>query len=201
MRDIKYVWTFLIGFFFWGTVFAQPAISEAKYRIRALGMNIGEFTVNQTKLDNEISIDAVTDIEVRIVLSYKVKYTQQSHYQGGDLLKYRVQTLKNGSMNSDTQLKRMDEAYLLIKDGDSTWVNQNITYSGSLLYFNEPKQDSLMYNERSGEMKSIRATADNTYVITDRKGRRTNEYRYKDGILESAVLEHPIAKIYMDRSH
>lgn len=200
MRDTKYVWTFLIGFFFWGTVFAQPAISEAKYRIRALGMNIGEFTVNQTKLDNEISIDAVTDIEIRIVFSYMVKYTQQSHYQNGNLLKYRVQTLKNGSINSDTQLKRMDEAYLLIKDGDSTWVNKNITYSGSLLYFNEPKQDSLMYNERNGEMKSIQYIAENTYAITDRKGRRTNEYRYKDGVLETAILEHPIATIYMERT-
>ncbi|WP_157624849.1 DUF6134 family protein [Sunxiuqinia dokdonensis] len=198
---MKYILILLSLILYGEGVFAKPVRDAAKYQIRVLGMNVGEFAVTQELVDGDLSVEAVTDIEVKIIFTYKVRYTQQSHYQNGNLSKYRVQTLKNGSINSDTQLKRMDEAYLLIKDGDSTLVHENITYSGSLLYFNEPKQDSLMYNERNGEMKSIRATADNTYVITDRKGRRTNEYHYKDGILETAILEHPIATIYMERSH
>ncbi len=201
MKQTKFILILLIVILYGGDVSAKAVNNTAKYQIRVLGMHVGEFTVSQKSVDGDLSVEAVTDIEVKIIFRYKVKYIQQSHYQQGNLLEYHVQTIKNENINSDTRLLKKDEGYLLIKDGDSTLVHENITYSGSLLYFNEPRGVSHIYNERSGEMKSIQCNAENTYVITDEKGRRTNEYRYKDGILDSTVLEHPIAKIYLVRSH
>jgi hypothetical protein len=200
MKYTKYVWGLLIVFFFSPSVFAQSTDRTAKYHIRVLGMNIGEFTVNQKTMDKDISIQAITDVEVKIIFTYKVKYIQQSLYRQGSLWNSRVQTIKNGKVNSDIRLEKQGETYLLINDGDTTLIRDNITYSGSLLYFNEPSQVSYIYKERSGEKKPIKCIADHTYRITNGKDSRTNEYEYKDGMLVRAALIHPLAVIHLERS-
>ncbi|MGV8093017.1 MAG: DUF6134 family protein [Mangrovibacterium sp.] len=200
MKYTKYAWGLLIVFFFSPSVSAQSTDCTAKYHIRVLGMNIGEFTVNQKTVDKDISIQAITDVEVKIIFTYRVKYIQQSLYRQGSLWNSQVQTIKNGKVNSDIRLEKQGETYLLINDGDTTLIHDNITYSGSLLYFNEPKQVSYLYKERTGEKKPVKRIADHTYVITNEKDSKTNEYEYKDGILVRAALIHPLAVIHLERS-
>jgi hypothetical protein len=200
MKYTKYGLGLLIVFLFIASVSAQSTDRTAKYRIRVLGMNIGEYTVTQKTMNGDISIEAITDVEVKIIFTYRVRYVQHSLYRHGSLWSCHVQTIKNGKVNSDMQLEKQGEAYLLLEDGDSTFIHDNITYSGSLLYFNEPKEVSDIYNERSGEKKPLKCVADHTYIITDEKDNKTNEYHYKDGILVRAELMHPLATIHLERS-
>ena len=183
-------------------VSANGQITEqnAKYQVNVWGMDIGEFSVKQEKgQDGALKVEAVTDVKVKLLFNYQVKYTQQSCYKNGNLLSFHVQTIKNGEVNSDTRLEKTWGGYLLIKDGDSTYVHENITYSGSLLYFNEPSGISSIYKERSGETQQIKCVDRHTYVITDEKDKKTNEYKYKGGILNQAALIHPIATIHLER--
>lgn len=200
MIDIKCTLGLVIGFFLTASALALPADQFAKYHIRVLGMTVGELTVTQKTMDEgAISIEAVTDVEVKLIFTYRVKYIQHSSYRDGYLQKYHIQTLKNGKMNSDTRLEKTGDAYLLIKDGDSTYVHDEITYSGSLLYFNEPRDIPHIYNERKGENKPINSIDKHTYIITDEKDRKTNEYQYEGGILDLATLIHPLATIRLER--
>lgn len=201
-RKLKYIQCSL-GLFFLYLFFipasAQPARQIAKYRLHVLGMNIGEYMVTQETRDDEINIKAITDVEVKIVFTYRVKYIQHSIYRDGSLWSCHVQTIKNGKINSDLHMEKRGEAYLRVEDGDSTMVHDKITYSGSMLYFNEPKTVSMMYNERSGESKLLKRGADHTYLITDEKNNKTNEYHYQDGVLTCAELKHSLAVIHLER--
>jgi hypothetical protein len=199
MKYTKYVWGFLITSLFFASVSAQSTNYTAKYRIRVLGMNIGEFTVNQKTEDGDISVEAITDVEVKIIFTYRVKYIQQSLYKDGNLWNSHVKTIKNGKVHSDIQLKKQGETYLLTSERDSVTIHDSITYSGSLLYFNEPKQVSYLYKERNGEKNHIKCIAEHTYALMDGKNKKANEYEYKNGILNRAALIHPIATIYMER--
>ena len=199
MKYTKYGLGLLIVFLFMASVSAQSTQRTAKYHIRVLGMNIGEYTVTQETKDGDISIKAITDVEVKIIFTYRVKYVQHSLYRNGNLWSCHVQTIKNGKVNSDMRLEKQGELYLLVEDGDSTVIHDHITYSGSLLYFNEPKKVDIMYNERNGEKKTLKCIADHTYVITDEKNNKTNEYHYKDGVLTRAELKHPLAVIHLER--
>ncbi len=178
----------------------HAADRTAKYSIRVLGMNIGQFTVNQKDVDEDIRIEAVTDVEVKIIFTYRVKFIQHSVYRKGLLWSSHVQTVKNGKVNSDMKLQRKDGLYELNEDGKTSVVHGNITYSGSLLYFNEPKNISVMYNERNGEKKPLKAIAEHIYIITDDKNKKTNEYEYENGVLARAELIHPMATIRLERS-
>lgn len=198
---MKYILIILTAFFLASVpVFSQPESQTIKYNIRVMGINIGELTVKQQKTGNDIVIDVVTDVKVKIIFTYQVKFLQHSLYRDGSLMNSHVQTVKNGNINSDTKLTRDGDAYILVKDGDSTLVHEKITYSGSLLYFNEPKQVSLIYKEISGNKSYIKYIENQTYVVTDEKGRVTNRYVYEKGILDRAEIKHTLATIYMERS-
>lgn len=67
-----------------------------------------------------------------------LKYVQHTVYSKGILQSSRVETYKNGNLNSSSLLKHQNKSYLLIADGDTTTINDSIEYSGSLIYFNEP---------------------------------------------------------------
>ncbi|MCK3683143.1 DUF6134 family protein [Maribellus sp. YY47] len=195
---MKYLAGLLFVILWINSSFAQEEQS-ARYNIWVFGMNIGEFSVTQKEKNGNIDIQAVTDVEVKLIVPYRVKFIQNSAYKQGSLANFHVQTLKNGKINSDTRLEREGNAYVLVKDGDSTVVNENITFSGSLLYFNEPKGISKIFKERSGEVQKIEKIADHSYLITDEKNKKAHEYSYKDGILQQAELKHPLATIYLKR--
>lgn len=199
MKHTKLIWGLLAVFFFLAPASAHPAEHTAKYRIRVLGMNIGEFLVTQKTSKEEISIKAVTDVKVKIIFTYRIKYVQETLHRNGSLWESHVQAIKDGKVNSDALLKKQGDSYLLVKDEDSTVIYDNICYSGSLLYFNEPSKVSSMYKERTGEKSNMKRIADHTYAMTNEKGHITNEYEYKDGVLERAALKHPLATIYLER--
>jgi len=194
---MKYLAGLLFVFFLIHSAFAQE--QNIRYNIWVMGMNIGELSVTQSGENGNLDIHAVTDVEVKLIVPYRVKFIQNSTYKDGSLANFHVQTLKNGKINSDTKLEKNGNAYVLVKDGDSTMVNENITFSGSLLYFNEPEGISQVFKERSGEVQKIEKVADHSYLISDEKNRKAHEYSYKDGILQQAELKHPLATIYLKR--
>jgi len=186
-------------FLFAVPVFSQPEDQIVTYRIRVMGMNVGELTVKQQTFGNEILVEAVTDVEVKIIFTYRVKYLQNCHYRDGALVNSHLQTVRNDKVNSDTKLTKTADGYLLEADGDSKLIHDSITYSGSLLYFTEPKQVSCMYIELNGEKNAVKCVEDHTYVVLDKKGREKNKYVYQDGVLERAELKHTLATIHVER--
>ena len=91
------------------------------------------------------------------------------------------------------------DAYLLVVDGDTTVINDLITYSGSMLYFNEPQGVERWYKERTAEMRQITTLSEHTYVVNDEKKRELNRYVYKDGILEYAKMRHALGMLELKR--
>ena len=201
MKRKIYIWLLLVGFICISTVFAsaQPTDRTLKYDVHALGMKIGELTVNEHISGDKVIVEAITNVDVKIIFNYRVKYFQRSIYHNGELISSHLQTMKNGEVHSDTWLKKDSSDYLLIKEGDSTIIHDKIFYSGSLLYFNEPLHTSTIYMEINGEKDRIKQTADHIYVITDNNNREKNKYTYKNGILQKSEIKHALATIYVER--
>lgn len=178
---------------------AQHDIKLLKYNVKALGKNVGEFTVSQNTNDEGIlNIESVTDIKIRMLVSYHVKYTLQSTHKNGILIQSHLQTTKNNKLNSDTWLIADANNYIRIKDQDTTIINNQITYTGNLLYFNEPNNIKHVYKEKSGEKRLIKPIGDHMYALVNSNGDTTHEYTYKDGIMVNATIKNSIADIYLE---
>jgi hypothetical protein len=164
-----------------------------------LGANIGEFSVRQTGENGQVNIEAITDVNVNLLIFYRVKYVQHTVYNQSILQSSRVETYKNGKLNSTIRLKLQNDSYLLVADGDTTIINDSIAYSGSLIYFNEPTRIKKIYKERSAEMQQINSVSEHTYVIKDENEKELNRYFYEGGILQYAQMKHSMGTIELKR--
>ena len=191
-RNIKTILCLLLGIIFFTSVSAKPKELTTKYSIHMLGANIGEFAVSQTNINGIINIDAITEVKINLLFSYRIKYVQKTVYNQGVLQNAHVETYKNGKLNSTMQMKFENGAYLRVVDGDTTIINDSITYSGSLLYFNEPNEAKSIFNERNSEMRQITPMSEHAYIIKDEKDREINRYYYEDGILRYAKMRHAL---------
>lgn len=170
-----------------------------KYNVRALGMDVGVLSVTEQVNDQDIIIEAVTDVKVRIVFTFRVQYIQKSLYREGKLHRSSLHTYKKGRLNSSTELISRGNGYTLIKDGDTSFVNSSIEYSGSLLYFHEPANIEELYYEISGEKKPLQQLGNNKYMVIDPKNKRESHYEYEGGILQRSSVEHGLTTIYTER--
>jgi len=198
-RIIKYLLCFALGFLFVTNVSATPNKLTTRYNMYLLNANIGEFSVTQTKENGNVKIEAITDVNINLLFSYRIKYVQNTVYEQGVLQSSHVETYKNGKLNSNMRLKLQNNSYLLVLDNDTTVINESITYSGSLLYFNEPDGIKKIYKERSSEMKKINPVDEHVYSIRDEKDREINRYFYENGILQYAKMHHPLGTMELKR--
>ena len=194
-RYLKYIICLLLGFVVFNSVSASPVVLTSKYKIYILGANVGEFSVAQTNNNGNINIDAITEIKINLLFSYRIKYVQNTVYNQGVLQNAQVETYKNGKLNSTMFMKLEKGSYMLVINGDTSIINDSITYSGSLIYFNEPQVAKSIFKERNAEIRQISPESEHTYIIKDEKGREINKYFYENGILQYATLRHALGNV------
>ncbi len=197
--DFKTILVLLLGILFFTSVSAKTEKLTTKYNIQMLGVSIGEFSVTQTSKNGNVNIEAITDVKVNLLFSYRIKYVQRTVYKQGILQSSHVETYKNGQLNSTIWLKREKGSYLLISEKDTSVIHDLIRYSGSLIYFNEPKGIKKIYKERSAEMRPLEAVGEHIYIIKDKKERELNRYFYENGILQSAKMRHTLGSLELNQ--
>jgi hypothetical protein len=197
--NIKYLLCLALGFLFTINVLANPNKLTARYNMYLLSVSIGEFSVTQTSENGNVIIEAITDVNINLLFSYRIQYIQNAVYNQGILQSSHIATYKNGKLNSNMWLKLQNNSYLLVTDNDTTIINDSITFSGSLIYFNEPVGVKNIYKERSAEMRQLTSVSNHTYIIRDKKDREINRYYYEDGILQYAEMRHALGTIELNR--
>jgi hypothetical protein len=196
---LKYLLVLLLGIFSFTSITAKPKELATKYSIKMFGASIGEFSVIQASENGIVNIEAITDVKISLLFSYRIKYVQNTVYNMGILQSSHVDIYKNGKLNSTIRLTLEKDSYLLITERDTSVIPDLIEYSGSLVYFNEPQGIKNIYKERSAEMRTLEAVSEHTYIIKDEKERELNRYVYQHGILQSAKMRHAMGTVELNR--
>lgn len=185
-------------------LFSLSALSkdfEAGYNMFMLGKSIGNFSVTQNNNNGRIEIKAITEVDISMLLTYRVKYVQHTIYDNGILQSSQVKTYKSGKLNSEMSMQLQNNSYLLVVDGDTSFVDAPITYSGSMVYFNEPIGITSIYKERTAEKNTLVSAGEHTYVVNNKKGKETNRYSYENGILQHATMKSTWGTIKMEKKN
>jgi hypothetical protein len=178
---------------------AQADFQTAKFNIRALGIDLGEMTVTQVSEGEEVIVEATSEVEVNFIFTFEVRYVQYCKYRSGELLESSLKTYKKGEVNSDTRLTKVKDGYVLEKDGEVTVINDRITYSGSMLYFNEPKDVDSMYIEMSGAKDQVKHIGAHVYEVLDTESGRKRTYEYEGGKLVKTEIHYRLATIRTEK--
>jgi len=177
---------------------AQNKIKSAIYDIHAMGMDVGTITVNQEINGDKVFVEAISEVEVRIIFKIKMKYIQTCMYLNGVLQESLLNIYKKDKVNSTTRLTKKGEGYTLDKDGEISYVKDVINFSGSLLWFHEPQDGTEMYFEINGKKTVVKDVGDHEYSITDPHNGNKNEYTFKNDILKQAIIKHTMANVYLN---
>jgi hypothetical protein len=198
MKIYKQLITLICILFFTGYIGnAQNKINKSVYNIRAMGMDVGTISVKQESHNGKIKVEAISEVEVRIVFKIKMKYIQTCTYVNGVLQESLLEMYKKGEVDSTTRLTKKGNGYVLNKDGEVSYVSDIIRFSGSLLWYHEPKVGVPMYFEISGEKTAVEELKPHEYLITDPHNGNKNEYFYKNNMLKEAVIKHTMANVYL----
>jgi len=150
----KILFIALIAMFFVNNTFTQVR----KYTIIANGQNMGVLTAVQTMgsdappkeasgdaaaapvlAKNEKKIDVFSQFDIHLFIPVHVKYNLSCKYINGDLVESSVETYKDDDLHSSTKGEKMDGTSQSVRNGDESTYDGEITYSGAMLYFKEPK--------------------------------------------------------------
>ena len=183
--------------FFSSFCVVQSQNKTAVYDIRAMGMDVGTITVHEELKGEDLFVKATSEVEVRLIFKIRAKYVQSSRYRNGILQESLLKTYKRDKVNSTTQLTINENGYTLNKDGKLSQIDDVINYSGSSLWFHEPKEGMAMYFEISGEKAAVKLISAHKYSIRYPNNGNKNEYTFNKGLLKNAVIKHSIANVYL----
>jgi hypothetical protein len=164
-----------------------------------MGIDVGELRVEEKQIGNDLFIQALTDVEVRILFRFRVQYVQHAHYSSGELVRSSLKTYRKEKLNSSVELIRTDVGYLLIDGADTSVINDRITYSGSLLYFHEPSGILDMYIELSGRKVALESTGVHEYRMVNPDNGKETLFYYDNGELSGTRIGHRLATIHTER--
>lgn len=173
--------------------------SQLHYRLIHDGKQVGEIAATRTVAGKSTTYNVETSLEVRFVLSQKVRYTSKAVYVDGQLQGSSSRSFLNDKLHHNCVTNWKTNHYEIVRDKEVTRINRQIAYSGVILYFREPGSNSLVYSEMSGYDNKMRRTAEGQYTLTDSKSRKQNRYWYKGGILDHATINHALYDLEVQR--
>lgn len=174
--------------FYLQVTFSQTSI----YKIRSGETSIGNLSVTQNKQKGLTEINVTSQVKVKLFIEIDLKYKLSSTYKDSEFIFGSVTTYVNGKVHTTTTTEKTGDYYTITKDGHQSKFLNKINYSGAMLYFNEPKDISLIYSEFDAINKPIKLIETQKYQVTNPKNGRLSEYIYKDGVMVSSVIHHAL---------
>ncbi|MBU2996776.1 hypothetical protein KO500_10035 [Cellulophaga baltica] len=171
------------------------------YDIIYKNKNIGSLKATYSTKGDKTIYHTSSTIGIKIIKQIDVNYTYEVSMENNLLKKANVDILVNGKQHAKTNTHWQENKYLITKNNKvQDPINTTIKYSTILLYFIEPMNITKCYSEQDGSFNSITSLGNHTYKKTNSKGKENN-YTYKNGILESAIVDGGIIEFEMKLRH
>lgn len=162
------------------------------YKISSNNSSVGNLAVTQTKNNNLLQIEVISEVNIKVFIKVDIKYKLNCTYKDNELLFSSVTTYINGKLHTTSKTEKSGDYYTITNDGHASKFLHKITYSGALLYFTEPKGISTIYSEFHAIEKSIKPLGNHKYQITNPKNGQLSEYTYQNGILTTTINHHSL---------
>lgn len=191
----------LFAFFFKNPNPEYGSVKKIIYTITQKGKPIGSIKAVKTTKGDEVDYDVETMMDVKVLLTQHIKYHSAVRYKAGKLLNSLSKSYVNGKLHQTCNVTRSNEQYHVQTDKQTNIIDNEITYSGTMLYFIEPKNINTVFSEMTGQVNTIKKATDANFILTDAKSKKQNYYWYKNGILDKAHLSHALVDIEIKRTN
>lgn len=184
------------------TVILLPATCLAvtlRYKVYKGGKEIGQIRAVKSVQGEKTTYVVETQMTVRVLLNQNIFYTSTAVYANGVLQQSEARSILNNKQHHSCSSILRDSRYIIKQNGEELVLNRLVRYSGVLLYFKEPGNNTMVFSEMYGADNTMRKAAAGHYILTDNKSKRQNVYWYKGGILDHAAINHSMMDLTIQR--
>lgn len=175
------------------------AVSKLRYKITKDGKEIGYIKAERITEGENLIYEVETKMTIKVVLNQNVNYTSRAVYRGSTLQSSLSKSYVNGKLHQTCKTVFKNGRYFIKTNNNDAVIARDISYSGVMLYFQEPGSAALVYSEMSGYDNKVKKVGDATYILTNSKSGKQNHYWYKGGILDRATIDHLLADLEIQR--
>jgi len=183
--------TFLL-FFVLSNLIAVAQEKTLNYDLIIAGNSIGTLTATKTIVGNTITYTANSSATVHLFGETQISTSLTVEFTNGILQSSQYKIEKNGRLNDESTTILKNGTYYINHSGKTSQIDTPITYSTTMLYFDEPKKVNTVFAELEGINKNIASLDGYVYQLTDPGNNHTNTYSYKKGILKEAIISHAL---------
>ena len=162
------------------------------YDLSVAGNSIGTLTTVKTVKGNSITYTANSTATVHIFGETQISTSLTEEFTNGILQSSHYKIEKNGTLNDESTIILKDGVYTINHNGKTSQINTPITYTTTMLYFDEPKKVDTIFAELEGINKNITKLETSIYQLTDPGNHHTNNYTYENGVLKEALISHTL---------
>ncbi|WP_179022185.1 DUF6134 family protein [Winogradskyella forsetii] len=162
------------------------------YDLSVAGNSIGTLTTVKTVKGNSITYTANSTATVHLFGETQISTSLTVEFTNGILQSSHYKIEKNGTLNDESTIILKDGVYTINHNGKTSQINTPITYTTTMLYFDEPKKVDTIFAELEGINKNITKLETSIYQLTDPGNNHTNNYTYENGVLKEALISHTL---------
>lgn len=177
--------------------FSPPTEKKLSFDMIWKGKSVGTLYATQKNVDSKKYYHSSTNIQIKFIKTFDINYEYDVLFDNDVLQSANVDINYNGNQHAQTQTKRKNNEYQVIKDEklEATW-KETIYYSTISMYFEEPMNITRCYSEQEGDFNTIIHLGNHKYKKTNTSGRESFFF-YKNGSLEKAVIDGGIVSFEM----
>jgi hypothetical protein len=193
IASLNFIWVFLIGA---STLQAQTF----RYHQYIKNSRVGTLSAQKTTDTTGTHYTIDSDVTINYGLGKtEVIYHAEAHYNKRDeLIESKVRVEKNGKLRDYSETRKNKEGYLAQVDGEEIRLPwKEIEYSSLMLYVDEPYGIDSVFSEAHCKKNVLMHEGSGHYKVDVTGNKNINEYHYKKGVLQKAVLDHWLAAIHL----
>ncbi len=173
--------------------FATSTYSQTiHYVIHSGDLSIGTVTAYKTISGDTMRINTISEVKTRLFIDINIKYQVSCIYINNILNSSHCTSYENGNLHSSSSITRTANGYSIIVNGTHSTYNDDICYSGSLLYFKKPKDIDAVFSEFDGVNKTVTEISANHFQTVNPKNGHINDYYYGDILLLRAQIRNTL---------
>lgn len=160
---------------------------------------LGNLKVVCTESDTSTTISVNCQFKVKLLVTINVRYILTTVFKENQLYSGEIRTYRNNELHSEMNTIKVGAEYLFTKDGKQSVFLNRITFSESMLYFNEPADLQSIYSEFDGVEKSIFEPGPGHYRIQNPLNGNFSDYFYESGLLKAAFVNLDMMMVYVEK--
>ena len=163
-----------------------------------MGSEVGNYTAKRISNNGHITITVHGKSVFNLIKKFEMIFDSESRFTNGYLIHSTSKRVLNGEKKDSVMIyKNKNNQYRVYSFVKGVSEIENIYFTGSMMYFNEPRSFKKIFADNKGYFVPVKKIEEHIFVTEDGDRNEEITYYYKNNILVKAIIEKSLFTLEM----